>query len=150
MRHEVTRLNLGLQSNVSLYNCVFRLVFRLVFGDGDSNSRILHSQWKTLSAVIDASNGAVVAEQLRPFLLNPQSHENESDFLPVLTHFNGTPKVSKDGDLIYVFDELESTAYLSRAKNVLTDASLCEKPLKFSHFVWMFAMVNLIGVLLMY
>ena len=125
-------------------------VFSVVFGDGDPNSLMLRNQWKALAAVIDSNNRAVVAEQVRPYLFNQWRFEGtEIDVLPVLAYFNGYPKVSKDGDIVYVFDEFESTADLSNQKQDLTDAYLGKNLHQFSRLnssiassVWMMAVFN--------
>lgn len=89
-------------------------VYSFVFGDGDPNVDIEERQWKTIAAVINANSGSVTAEQLRPFLLSPKagasgSMPDESDILPVLTHFSGHPEVTPDGDIIYVFPNFSTT-----------------------------------------
>ena len=92
-------------------------VYSFVFGDGDPNADAEQRQWKAIAALITANDGAVTAEQLRPFVLGAQTpsgggagYVDESDVLPVLTRFNGRPEVTADGDIIYVFPEFATTA----------------------------------------
>ena len=92
-------------------------VYSFVFGDGDPNADAEQRQWKAIAALITANDGAVTAEQLRPFVLGAQTpnsggagYVDESDVLPVLTRFNGRPEVTADGDIIYVFPEFSTTA----------------------------------------
>lgn len=97
-------------------------VYSFVFGDGDPNKDLMTSKrWRKIAAVIRANNGAVVAEQIAPFLdlpkgYQPQSPLSTSDsvvdegyMLPVLQRFHGHPEVTDDGDLVYVFPDFGLT-----------------------------------------
>ena len=60
-----------------------------------------------------------MAEQLAPYLdmADRQSTDDEYYALPVLTRFDGHPEVSDDGDIIYRFPELQSTAKAQRQQS---------------------------------
>jgi len=93
-------------------------VFSFVFGDGDTSKDVEDKRWKAVARMIRANDGAVVAEQLRP-LLDPSEEDriaeggnlvSERFMLPALIRFGGHPEVTEDGELIYVFPELQKTA----------------------------------------
>jgi hypothetical protein len=94
-------------------------VYSFVFGDGDPNKAILStSRWRKMAAVIRANDGAVVAEQLAPFLDLPADYQPttsstvtvvESYMLPVLQRFHGFPEVTPSGDIVYLFPEFGLT-----------------------------------------
>lgn len=88
---------------------------------------------KAIAAVIRNNGGAVVAEQIAPYLDDIGSgfaQEYEDYMLPVLTRFNGQPTVSPEGNLVYVFPELQLTAF--EQEEVLLQPFLEEVPQKFS------------------
>lgn len=135
-------------------------VYSFVFGDGDPNVNAEERQWKAVAAVITANNGAVTAEQLRPFVLGAKpvmdgSLVDESDILPVLTRFGGRPEVTAEGNIIYVFPDFSSTAGSARRVEFAGRAAsyLSEKEAQFSQAapmqrVWTVALgvLNFIGV----
>jgi hypothetical protein len=85
------------------------------------------------AAVIRANHGAVVAEQIAPYLNDIGSgyaQEYEDYMLPVLTRFNGQPTVSPEGNIVCVFPELQSSA--SEQQALPTQSFLAELPQKFS------------------
>jgi hypothetical protein len=96
-------------------------VYSFVFGDGDPNEDLLQSKrWRKVAAVIRSNNGAVIAEQLAPFLDLPSDYfrkrnarsagiVDESFMLPVLQRFHGHPEVTDDGHLIYIFPDFGLT-----------------------------------------
>ncbi|MGB3204708.1 MAG: hypothetical protein WBB28_06960, partial [Crinalium sp.] len=66
---------------------------------------------------------AVVAEQIAPYLdsIGEGFHrEYEEYMLPVLTRFNGLPEVSPDGQIVYHFPELQTTATARNSQPVET------------------------------
>ena len=79
-----------------------------------------------IAQVIRQNGGAVVAEQLAPYLdvpapSNPAGYAisgsgplttvvDESYVLPVLTRLNGQPEVTPDGNIVYVFPDLMTSA----------------------------------------
>ncbi|PSB26560.1 hypothetical protein [Chlorogloea sp. CCALA 695] len=89
---------------------------------------------KAIAAVIRSNGGAVVGEQIAPYLDDISSgyaQKYEDYMLPVLTRFNGQPTVSPQGHLVYVFPELQATA-ASEQQEVFTQHFLQEIPQKFS------------------
>ncbi|GAB0494318.1 hypothetical protein MMPV_005610 [Pyropia vietnamensis] len=96
-------------------------VFSFVFGDGDPNIDLENRRWRRVAAAIRASDGAVSAVQLAPLLDLPANVEgdtpalsasavDEQYMLPVLTRFDGHPEVTDEGDIVYVFPSLTTTA----------------------------------------
>lgn len=88
-------------------------VFSFLFGDGNPNANLEARRWQEIATVIRNNGGAVVAEQIAPYLDNLGSgyaKEYEDYMLPVLTKFNGYPEVSPEGQIVYRFPELQVTA----------------------------------------
>ena len=109
-------------------------IFSFLFGDGNPNADLEERRQKAIVAVIHNNHGAVVAEQIAPYLDDLGSgyaQEYEDYMLPVLTSFNGQPTVSHEGHLVYVFPELQATAS-SQQQEVSTQYFLEEIPQKFS------------------
>jgi len=96
-------------------------VFSFVFGDGDPNTHLLNeSRWQLMGRCIADNGGVVAAEQLAPFLhpppdldATPESTQDrralDTAMLPVLLRFRGKPEVTQDGDILYVFPELQES-----------------------------------------
>src|SRR5579883_3383314 len=108
-------------------------VFSFLFGDGNPNADLEERRWQAIGTVIRNHRGAVVAEQIAPYLDDMgqgDSREYEEYMLPVLTRFNGQPEVSPAGDLVYHFPELQATA--SQARPTPVAAYLKELPWRFS------------------
>ena len=98
-------------------------VFSFLFGDGNPNSDIEDRRWYDIATVIRNNQGAVVAEQIAPYLdsIGEGFHrEYEEYMLPVLTRFNGVPEVSPDGQIVYHFPELQTTATARNSQPVET------------------------------
>lgn len=96
-------------------------VFSFLFGDGNPNANLEERRWQDIATVIRNNKGAVVAEQIAPYLdnLGTQWQREDEDFmLPVLTRFNGTPHVSPDGGIVYHFPDLQTTAGQQRQQSV--------------------------------
>ena len=88
-------------------------VFSFLFGDGNPNYNLDEERWQAIATVIKNNQGAVVAEQIAPYLDNlgtGYALEYEEYILPVLIRFNGRPEVSPDGQIVYHFPELQTTA----------------------------------------
>ena len=112
----------------------FEAIFSFLFGDGNPNADLEERRQKEIAAVIRTNRGAVVGEQIAPYLDNIGSgyaQEYEDYMLPVLTRFNGQPTVSPEGHIVYVFPELQS--YASRQQQLLAiPPYLQELPQRFS------------------
>ena len=107
--------------------------FSFLFGDGNPNADLEERRWQAIGTVIRNQRGAVVAEQIAPYLDNlgqGYHREYEEYMLPVLTRFNGQPEVSPDGEIVYHFPELQATAVQTRPKPVA--AYFQEFPWRFS------------------
>jgi hypothetical protein len=96
-------------------------IFSFLFGDGNPNVDLEERRWQTIGTVIRNQRGAVVAEQVAPYLDDlgqGYARDYEEYMLPVLTRFNGRPEVSPEGGLVYHFPELQATAVQQRAQPV--------------------------------
>lgn len=88
-------------------------VFSFLFGDGNPNADREERRWQDVGTVIRNHQGAVVAEQIAPYLDdlgNEFARDTEDYMLPVLVKFNGRPEVSPDGQIVYHFPELQISA----------------------------------------
>ena len=94
----------------------FESVFSYVFGDGNPNQGLEERRLSLAAEMIRQNNGAVTAEQLAPFCDAPepddrdQTYVDESFVLPIVTQLDGEPQVTEDGDIVYVFPELQISA----------------------------------------
>lgn len=91
----------------------FEAVFSFLFGDGNPNANLEDKRFSIIAAVIRNHRGAVVAEQIAPYLDDlgeGYAREYEDYMLPVLTRFNGQPVVSPEGQIVYHFPDLQVTA----------------------------------------
>ena len=108
-------------------------VFSFLFGDGNPNADLEERRWQEIGSVIRNAGGAVAAEQIAPYLDDigeGYKRELEDYMLPVLTRFNGIPEVSPDGDIVYHFPELQTTAKAQESQSV--PAYLRERLWRFS------------------
>jgi hypothetical protein len=93
-------------------------VFSYVFGDGDPNAKLDEKRLQLAANMIRSQKGAVTAEQLAPFCDDApdpsssvsSSYVDESFVLPIVSALNGEPVVTEEGDIVYVFPELQTTA----------------------------------------
>jgi hypothetical protein len=95
----------------------FEAVFSFLFGDGNPNTNLEERRWQEIGNVIRNNQGAIVAEQIAPYLDDigeGSAKEYEDYMLPVLTRFNGQPAVSPEGQLVYYFPELQVSAAKKR------------------------------------
>ena len=103
-------------------------VFSYVFGDGNPNAGLEEKRLSLAAQMIRNNKGAVTAEQLAPYCDAPDVSENnplktfvdESFVLPIVSQLDGEPQVTEDGDIIYVFPELQVSTSTS---NVLPQVS---------------------------
>lgn len=109
-------------------------IYSFLFGDGDPNKDLDERRWSAIATVIRNNRGAVSAEQLAPYLDDANLNDDLEDYvIPALSRFNGRPKVSPQGDLVYYFPELQVTtknhkpqsvpAFLKETKRRFTSAS---------------------------
>ncbi len=111
----------------------FEAVFSFLFGDGNPNANLEERRWQEIATVIRNNRGAVVAEQISPYLDNigeKYQQEYEDYMLPVLTRFNGQPEVSPEGQIVYYFPELQVSAAKKRRHSA--SVYLEEFPWRFS------------------
>ncbi len=96
-------------------------VFSFLFGDGDPNANLEERRWEEIGAVISNNQGAVVAEQIAPYLDDigeKYQQEYEDYMLPVLVRLNGFPQVSSEGQIVYYFPELQVRASKKQRRSV--------------------------------
>lgn len=95
-------------------------VFSFLFGDGNPNFNLEEKRWQEIGSLIQNNSGAVVAEQIAPYLDNIEEYNRETEdyILPVLARFNGYPEVSPQGNIIYYFPELQVTAKRRKMQQV--------------------------------
>ena len=91
-------------------------VFSFLFGDGNPNADLAEERWQKIGAVIRNQSGAVVAEQIAPYL--DEVDTDEDYMLPVLSRFNGYPEVSPQGEIVYYFPDLQVMAGERRKRSV--------------------------------
>jgi hypothetical protein len=111
----------------------FEAVFSFLFGDGNPNANLDERRWQEIGGVIRKNRGAIVAEQVSPYLDDigeKYQQEYEDYMLPVLTRFNGQPSVSPEGKIVYYFPELQVSAGKKRRNSV--SVYLEEFPWRFS------------------
>ena len=111
-------------------------VYSYVFGDGDPNADVDKKQIAAAADAIRKSGGAVVAEQLAPYLALPPS-ENADDVieegyvLPVVAALDGRATVDDEtGSIVYVFDDLVRGAKASSSSD---GGALAEEDIQFSN-----------------
>lgn len=124
----ISRRNTRQKSELSFLEAIFSFLF----GDGNPNGKLEEKRWQEIGAVIRNNGGAVVGEQIAPYLdnIDQKSWEDEDYMLPVLTRFNGVPEVTEDGNIIYYFPELQVTATEKRKQSV--ESYLQEKSWRFT------------------
>lgn len=105
--------------------------FSFVFGDGDPNAALRAARVQALAGAIRQNGGAVVAEQIAPYLdppgAPPKGDEilvDESWVLPACLELGGRPEVQEDGTIVYVFDDLKVSALQADAAVLLADQGL--------------------------
>ena len=105
-------------------------VFSFLFGDGNPNAELEESRWQAIGSVIRHHQGAVVGEQIAPYL--DRIDPDEDYMIPVLSRFNGYPEVSPTGEIIYYFPELQVMASRRQIEPISTTGYLQEKLWRFS------------------
>jgi hypothetical protein len=85
-------------------------VFSFLFGDGNPNRNLDARRWQAIGQTLRQQKGAVIAEQVIPFLDAFEEGQTQDDaMLPVLLRFNGQPEVSPEGEIVYQFPELQTS-----------------------------------------
>lgn len=120
------------------------VAFSILFGDGDPNRRREERRWRSLGRVLQASGGVAIAEDLAPLLDLPAPPADPAEagamadraMLPVLLRFDGRPRVSERGELIYWFPALQVSSGASEPpppqRRTVPAPALRERPLRFS------------------
>jgi len=105
-------------------------VFSFLFGDGNPNADLEEYRYSTIGSVIRNNKGAVVGEQIAPYV--DKVDEDEDYMIPVLSRFNGYPEVSPQGEIVYYFPELQVMASRRTTQAISPVGYLQEKPWRFS------------------
>lgn len=126
-------------------------IFSILFGDGNPNADLEERRWRCIAALIRSQKGVLIAEQLRPYLDQCAGGvESEDDVLPALVRFNGQPKVSPEGELVYCFPDLQVTAQerqapkrsSARAASSSDAVESFQQPLLLKEHHWHFSMAS--------
>jgi hypothetical protein len=112
-------------------------VFSHVFGEGNPNERIHEQQLQKASTYIRGQGGAVVAEQLVPFLLESiprpstftEQASVQASVLAIVRQFQGKPLVAENGDTVYFFPALQVSMQKKSAVTMVstTDRSMLQE-----------------------
>lgn len=105
-------------------------IFSFLFGDGNPNADLEEERWQAIGAVIQRYKGAVVGEQIAPYI--DEVDQDEDYMLPVLSRFNGYPEVSPEGEIIYYFPELQVMASQRQGNKISPAGYLQENLWRFS------------------
>ncbi|KAJ1450133.1 hypothetical protein M885DRAFT_533223 [Pelagophyceae sp. CCMP2097] len=96
---------------------ILESIYSFVFGDGDPNAGRAEVSIAAAAAMARRNGGVLTAEQLAPLLDPPaysdadaQTVVDESFVLQACTRLGGRPEVTSEGDIVYVFDDLQVTA----------------------------------------
>jgi len=108
--------------------------FSYIFGDGNPNRNVEERQLRLLSDLIRNNKGVLTAEQIAPYVLDDvpstpilnddSSYVDESYVLPIVTQLDGEPRVTNDGDIVYLFPELQTSAQQSSDRQNLSRLGL--------------------------
>jgi hypothetical protein len=104
-------------------------VFSYVFGDGNPNNGLEERRLSLAAQMIRDNKGAVTAEQLAPFCDAPDpddssaTYVDESFVLPIVSQLDGEPRVTEDGDIIYVFPDLQVSASTTKVLPQVSEES---------------------------
>jgi len=94
----------------------FEKIFSYIFGDGNPNRGLEEARLRGAAEMIRFNGGSVVAEQLAPFCDVPDPDDvdgglvEEGFVLPIVTQLGGVPTVTDEGDIVYLFEELQVSA----------------------------------------
>lgn len=84
-------------------------VFAYAFGPGISEKYQENVRWNYVAQLLVQNKGAVIEEQLAPYTANYVNDGN--DIFKVLVKFDGRPQVTKNGNIIYLFPNLDLSAW---------------------------------------
>lgn len=103
--------------------------FSFLFGDGNPNEGIDEKRWQLIAKAIRKNSNVMTAEQLAPY--TGADPKDEDAVLPVLVRFNGNPEVTENGNIVYVFPEMQTGA--ATAFDTAPPAYLQEFPWRFTN-----------------
>ena len=107
--------------------------FSYIFGDGNPNANIEEKRLSLAANMIRNNKGAVTAEQLAPFVedapptprddRDASAYVDESFVLPIVSQLGGEPIVTDDGEIVYVFPELQTSTSSTPNLSILPAAT---------------------------
>ena len=97
--------NYGLRATKPKGKPLYQAVFSFVFGDGDPNADWDTREKKAIIAFIQANRGAISLPEFMA-LTGLQPREAEERITTYLVEFAGSPEATKDGTIVYRFDDL--------------------------------------------
>lgn len=100
----------------------FESIFSFVFGDGDPNVGWEERRWQTLGRMLAAKGGVATAEEMAPYLDLPKGGaptDDEGYVVPALLKFAGHPEVDENGNLLYIFPDLQRTGGQAQQRGVV-------------------------------
>jgi len=105
----------------------FEKIFSYIFGDGDPNQGMEAARLRLAAEMIRDNGGAVVAEQLAPFCDVEDPGDSggvvdEGFVLPIVTQLGGEPTVTEDGDIVYLFPDLQVSAGVDQDDDQIRDS----------------------------
>lgn len=130
-------------------------LLRFFLGGSNPNRRLTNKRWKAVGELIRANNGVLIREQLSPYIDDGFASDNENAVIPVLVHFNGMPTVTKSGNIVYLFPDMQTSTRDQEHRHRYPIAErLLEKtwylgslPTNRLSFVMTFTGLNLLGYL---
>jgi hypothetical protein len=101
-------------------------IYSYLFGDGNPNIGLEERRLALAAAMIRENKGVATAEQLAPFcddapsvtMAAESTYVDESFVLPIVSALGGIPVVTDEGEIAYVFDELQTTSSSSTASSL--------------------------------
>lgn len=108
-------------------------VFSFVFGDGDPNEKREETRWKALGQYIMDRGGVVTAEEISLFVQEDKKEGGDEGYvIPALIRFQGEPTVDEQGNILYVFPALQSTAKVGQGiRDAFTKKTSAARPRAF-------------------
>lgn len=133
-------------------------LLRFFLGGTNPNRRLSNRRWKAVGELIRANNGVLIREQLSPYINDNFPGGDENSVIPVLVHFNGVPSVTKSGNIVYLFPDMQTSTRDREKRDCYPIADkLLEKtwylgslPANRLSFVVTFTGLNLLGYLGLY
>jgi hypothetical protein len=110
-------------------------IYSYLFGDGNPNIGLEERRLALAAAMIRENKGVATAEQLAPFcddapsvtMAAESTYVDESFVLPIVSALGGVPMVTDEGEIAYVFDELQTTSSSSATSSLQYERKSTDK-----------------------